>query len=73
MAKGESAQQEGAQQEGGSVPGDRLLALAIAAAHGFRSLSLSADGGYAEDVVGALCWYSSSYVPMFNGASLFSS
>jgi GNAT superfamily N-acetyltransferase len=48
-----------------------LLPLGLATAEGFRSLSLAADGGQAEDVGGALCWYSSSFVPVFNGAGLF--
>lgn len=49
----------------------RLVRLAMAAVDGFRSLSLSADGGSADDVGGAVCWYSSSYVPVFNGAGVF--
>jgi GNAT superfamily N-acetyltransferase len=49
---------------------ERMLLLAKAAAAGFRSLSLAADGGSSEDVGGALCWYSSSYVPVFNGAAI---
>ncbi len=48
------------------------MALALASADGFRSLSLSADGGVAGDIGGAVCWYSSSYVPVFNGAGIFS-
>src|SRR5437764_15448747 len=49
----------------------RLMMLATAAADGFRSLSLSADGGSTDNVGGASCWYSSSYVPVFNGAGIF--
>ena len=49
----------------------RLMMLATAAADGFRSLSLSADGGSTDNVGGAACWYSSSYVPVFNGAGVF--
>jgi GNAT superfamily N-acetyltransferase len=49
---------------------DTLLALARAAADGFRVLSMSADGGSSDDVGGAICWYSTSYVPVFNGASI---
>lgn len=49
---------------------ERLVLLAKSAAAGFRSLSLSADGGSNEDIGGALCWYSSSYVPVFNGAAI---
>lgn len=50
---------------------ERLLLLARSAAAGFRSLSMAADGGSSEDVGGALCWYSTSYVPVFNGAAIF--
>ncbi len=49
---------------------ERLMLLAKSAAAGFRSLSLAADGGSSEDVGGALCWYSTSYVPVFNGAAI---
>jgi ribosomal protein S18 acetylase RimI-like enzyme len=49
---------------------ERMLLLARSAAAGFRSLSLAADGGSSEDVGGALCWYSNSYVPVFNGAAI---
>lgn len=49
---------------------ERLESLAKSAAAGFRSLSLAADGGMSEDVGGALCWYSSSFVPVFNGAAV---
>ena len=49
----------------------RLMMLATAAADGFRSLSLSAEGGSTDNVGGAACWYSSSYVPVFNGAGIF--
>lgn len=48
-----------------------MLMLAKAAAAGFRSLSAAADGGSNDDVGGALCWYSTSYVPVFNGAAIF--
>lgn len=51
--------------------GDKLIALARASVDGFRSLSLSADGGSTDDVGGAFCWYSSSYLPVFNGAGIF--
>lgn len=55
-----------------SVPNRaRLTLIALAAADGFRSLSLSADGGSTDNVGGAACWYSSSYVPVFNGAGIF--
>lgn len=49
----------------------RLMMLATAAADGFRSLSLSADGGSTDKIAGAACWYSSSYIPVFNGAGIF--
>lgn len=49
---------------------ERLVLLTRSAAAGFRSLSLSADGGSCEDVGGALCWYSTSFVPVFNGAAI---
>jgi N-acetylglutamate synthase len=49
---------------------DTFLALARAAADGFRVLSMSADGGSSDDIGGAICWYSTSYVPVFNGASI---
>jgi ribosomal protein S18 acetylase RimI-like enzyme len=62
------------QDAGGPITGEeyheRLLLLAKSAAAGFRSLSLAADGGSSEDVGGALCWYSTSYVPVFNGAAI---
>lgn len=48
-----------------------LMNLAVAVADGLRSLSYAADGGSADNVGGAACWYSSSYVPVFNGAGLF--
>ncbi len=50
----------------------RLMALALASADGFRSLSLSADGGLVGSIGGAVCWYSASYAPVFNGAGIFS-
>ena len=31
---------------------------------------MSADGGSSDDIGGAICWYSTSYVPVFNGASI---
>jgi len=49
----------------------RFMMMATAAADGFRSLSLSADGGSTDNVGGVACWYSSSYVPAFNGAGIF--
>jgi GNAT superfamily N-acetyltransferase len=49
----------------------RLMMLATAAADGFRSHSLSSDGGSTDKVGGVSCWYSSSYIPVFNGASIF--
>jgi GNAT superfamily N-acetyltransferase len=49
----------------------RLMTLATAAADGYRNLSLSADGGSTDKIAGAACWYSSSYVPVFNGAGIF--
>ena len=58
-------------QEDESVPYEKMLALAYATADGFRSLAVGVDSGRADDVGGALCWYSSSYVPLFNGAGLF--
>jgi ribosomal protein S18 acetylase RimI-like enzyme len=48
-----------------------MLALARATADGFRSLAVGVDSGSADDVGGAICWYSTSYVPLFNGAGLF--
>ncbi len=50
---------------------DKLLSLALASVEGFRSLAFGA-GGTCEDVGGTLCWYSSSYVHLFNGAALLS-
>ena len=49
----------------------RLAMLATAAAEGFLSHALSSDGGSTDKVGGASCWYSSSYVPVFNGAGIF--
>jgi GNAT superfamily N-acetyltransferase len=46
------------------------MALAMATAQGFHSLSLAADGGSA-DVAGAFCWHSKSHVPVFNAAGVF--
>lgn len=47
-----------------------MMDLALAAAEGFRSLSIAAQGH--NDVVGgAPCWYCSSTVPVFNGAAIF--
>ena len=51
---------------------EKLMALALATADGFRALSQAAEGGSVADVGGAMCWYSSSFVPTFNGAGLFS-
>lgn len=51
---------------------DILMSIAMAVADGFQSLALAADSGKVEDVGGAVCWYSSSSVPLFNGAGLFS-
>ena len=53
------------------LPPDKLLALALATAYGHSALSLAANGGLDPDVEGAICWHSSSYVPVFNGAGLF--
>jgi ribosomal protein S18 acetylase RimI-like enzyme len=53
------------------LPPDKLLSLALATAYGHSALSLAADGGLDPDVGGAICWHSSSYVPVFNGAGLF--
>ena len=50
---------------------DKLMALAQATADGLRSLAIAVDSGRTDDVGGAQCWYSSSYVPLFNGAGLF--
>lgn len=48
---------------------DTCMALALAAAEGFKALSRSAQGR--NDVVGgAPCWYCSSTVPVFNGAAI---
>ncbi|HVF99325.1 MAG TPA: GNAT family N-acetyltransferase [Chloroflexia bacterium] len=48
---------------------DTLMAMALAAAEGFKALSRSAQGR--NDVVaGAQCWYCSSAVPVFNGAAI---
>src|SRR5262245_9592020 len=55
----------------GGFSREMMLALARATADGFRSLAVGVDSGSAEDVGGAVCWYSSSYVPLFNGAGLF--
>lgn len=52
---------------------DILMRVAMGTVDGFHGLSLAADGGTREDVEGVFCWYSSSYVPLFNGASFFSS
>ena len=49
----------------------RFMTLAMAAADGFRALSLAVDGGSTDTVAGVSCWYSSSYVPVFNGAGIF--
>lgn len=64
------------QQSGGNgaPPGadrSKLVMLGMAAADGFRSLSLSAEGGIADNLGSLPCWYSSSYVPVFNGAAIF--
>jgi GNAT superfamily N-acetyltransferase len=50
----------------------RLVALARSAVEGFRSLCLPANGGPVDIVEGALCWHSTSSVPVFNGACLLS-
>lgn len=42
----------------------------MSAAEGLHCLSLAAGGG-SQTVGGAFCWYSSSFVPAFNGAGLF--
>jgi GNAT superfamily N-acetyltransferase len=55
---------------GNDIERERLLTLARAAAEGFRSLSLSAYGGSNENVGGVSCWYSASFVPVFNGAAI---
>lgn len=55
---------------GGDTERERLLTLARAAAEGFRSLSMSASGGSNENVGGVACWYSASFVPVFNGAAI---
>jgi GNAT superfamily N-acetyltransferase len=55
---------------GGDTERERLQALARSAAEGFRSLSMSASGGSSDDVGGVTCWYSASYVPVFNGAAI---
>jgi GNAT superfamily N-acetyltransferase len=48
-----------------------MAMLAGAAAEGFHCLSEGADGGCVDNVGGAFCWYSASYVPVFNGAAMF--
>ncbi|HET9495544.1 MAG TPA: GNAT family N-acetyltransferase [Chloroflexia bacterium] len=55
---------------GGDTERERLRALARSAAEGFRSLSMSASGGSNDNVGGVTCWYSASYVPVFNGAAI---
>ena len=59
------------EQNQGGFSNEMMLALAHATADGFRSLAVGVDSGSAENVGGAVCWYSSSYVPLFNGAGLF--
>ncbi len=49
----------------------KLMAVANATADGLRSLAVAVDSGQARDVGGAVCWYSASHVPLFNGAGLF--
>src|SRR3954454_6164156 len=61
----------GIEQDSGSYEQDRLTSLGVAVADGFQTLALAADSGKIEDVGGAVCWYSSSSVPLFNGAGLF--
>jgi GNAT superfamily N-acetyltransferase len=48
-----------------------LAMVAGAVAEGLRRLSEGANGGALDDVGGAFCWYSSSYVPVYNGAGMF--
>jgi GNAT superfamily N-acetyltransferase len=54
----------------GDIERERLRTLARAAAEGFRSLSMSASGGSNDNVGGVTCWYSASFVPVFNGAAI---
>lgn len=51
---------------------DRLMLAALAAADGFHSMSAAGGGGWVSDIGGASCWYSSSAIPVFNGAGIFS-
>jgi GNAT superfamily N-acetyltransferase len=51
---------------------DRLTLAALAAADGFHSMSAAGGGGWVSDIGGAPCWYSESYIPVFNGAGIFS-
>src|SRR5690242_7770271 len=60
------------QQNSGIGDPATFKALAVAVAEGFRVLSQGAEGGWCDDVGGAICWHSASYVPVFNGAGLFS-
>lgn len=62
---------EGSKGATDNVPTSQLMTMANAAADGFRSLAVAVDSGRADDVGGAVCWYSSSLVPLFNGAGLF--
>src|SRR3954469_25191609 len=62
----------GIEQDTGSYEQNRLTSLGVAVADGFQTLARAADSGKIEDVGGAICWYSSSSVPLFNGAGLFS-
>jgi GNAT superfamily N-acetyltransferase len=58
-------------QKGNNASSDDTLAmLAGAVQEGLRSLSLGA-GGSVEEVDGAICWFSSSHVPVFNGTGIF--
>lgn len=56
---------------GGHLSHDRLMQVAIAAAEGFSAICMPANG-VLERVGGVLCWRSSSTVPVFNSAAIFS-
>src|SRR4051794_19399882 len=59
------------QPENTAGPSPMLAMVAGAVAEGLRRLSEGADGGAVDDVGGAFCWYSSSYVPVYNAAGMF--
>lgn len=59
-------------REGAEDVSTRLLTLAYAVVDGFCSLAVAAGGGREGGLGGVAAWYSSSNVPLFNGAGLFS-